>query len=452
MQRTPTLIFGAIATVALASAQQPIFEEALLHVIPEDVSLRSAPRVGPDGKEYSDTARLVFSRDGRRVAYAAYKSGGRHAFVSDDPESGREGFHYMSSPVFSADSAHVAFRVGNRKSRKTEEWWALRDGKKSKKYDWIGELSLGPDGTLAFWEQPKAKILADGSYNIGQQVLYVGKKKGKKWQNAHSLLAPLWSDDGSRVVTITSKGGQWFVLGADTKNGKQRTLHKRGDMLIEQLAISADGRNVARVVQDMSALDAPGAGGPPGMRANLEILVGDKRIGGQYESAGSPVFAPNGKRVAFKFVDENKMNVAVDTDKKVSAKHDYVSAAVFSPDGSKLAYAAFDGYEIQPFYRMQSWGHLMLRGEGKAKLVVRKTKRGKPQLGDSYDSIESVVFGPKGERIAFAAKIGDRWCIIEGDRKSEEFDEVGPPSFDPDSSRIGFGARNGRKVYWKVLE
>ncbi len=443
-----------VAVLLLAStplaAQSIAFEPKLLHTIPDGISLEGDPITDPNGDSFTPTSDVVWGPTGRRVAYIGRR--GQTSFPIDSGiDTQPEGFHYLDSPVFSSDGDDVVWRAGNRIKPKKEKWWILRNGERSKKsYDWIGSVSIGPDGTIAFWEQPGAKIVADGSYNRGKQVFHVGKKKGKKWEDATALTPAAFSADGSTVATAAGKGGEWHVLITD-KNGKQKPLTKKGFQMIDSIALSPNGKEAAVVVMAGMGFAPPGPGGMPMPGQKLVIQHGKNTYGKQFDSAGVPVFGPKRKQLAYKFADGKKMGIALTNDKKPRAEHGYVTNPVFSPDGSRMAYAAIEDAKVEPFYKMTTYCDFAIEG-GKARLVTRKGK-GKPKVDDAeYEGILHITFSPDGKRIAFVARKGKKWQIVCGDEKSDLFDEVGKPVFDESSKRIAFGARSGREIWWKVLE
>lgn len=71
----------------------------------------------------------------------------------------------------------------------------------------------------------------------------------------------------------------------------------------------------------------------------------------------------------------------------------------------------------------------------------------------------NVRFAPDGRSVAYAVARGDKRWIVVGEkpfdpaqgRKGEEFDEVGPPVFSPGGTKVAFGARKGRELWWKVM-
>lgn len=132
--------------------------------------------------------------------------------------------------------------------------------------------------------------------------------------------------------------------------------------------------------------------------------------------------------------------------------NDY-SLPVFSPDGSKIAYFAncyyvfkdckpclFDGnqfaetkdypYHLSPRYSLQPYREIPVTG-------VDRRDRG-------------IVFSLDGKLIAY--RDARRLRIVAGKQLGPEFDYVSDPMFSPDGTTIGYLARKGREIWWKVLD
>jgi hypothetical protein len=75
---------------------------------------------------------------------------------------------------------------------------------------------------------------------------------------------------------------------------------------------------------------------------------------------------------------------------------------------------------------------------------------GKPAT--SYEAVGPAVFSPDGKKIAHAAKQAGRWrLVVVGGRVSEEYDEISTPQFTENGRQVSFGAREGRKIWRRVL-
>ena len=384
----------------------------------------------PDGVEVDGA--IEFAPDGSQVAYVG-KQGGRSVPVIGDKVG--EAFEFVDPPVFGARGDSVAFRVGKRTSPKTERWWVLLGGKKTAENDWIGALAWSPDGSkLAYWTQPGAKIGSDGAYTGGDLVLVIDGKKGAKWDDADALMAPRWSRDSKQVVSSAMKNGEWCVIVGDKVHAKAG--------LIDGPIFSPDGKRVAyATVKEMDSYDESA---PPPLAMSWVVVCEKKRYGERCDSSGSPVFSPNGKRIAYKAAKNGMVGVAVDDDQPEGA-WSCVSEPVWSSDGKLLAYAAAKGAEIDPNWLVTREGAWSATG-GAWQLVVD----GKPAPA-TFDGIRELTASPDGRSFACCVRKGAKWRVVCGEKQSDEFDQVGAPVYDETGERLAFGVRDGRSLAWKVL-
>ena len=56
---------------------------------------------------------------------------------------------------------------------------------------------------------------------------------------------------------------------------------------------------------------------------------------------------------------------------------------------------------------------------------------------DTYDMIGTVLFSPKGKRVAYAATVNGKWYVVVDGAKSVSFDGVAGLAFSPDGQRFG---------------
>ena len=85
----------------------------------------------PEGLEPYDGL-VVFSPDGKQVAYAAAKGDKGVPVIG---ERVGDAFDFVDPPVFSPSGDQVAFRVGKSATSKTEKWWVLIGEKKTGETD-----------------------------------------------------------------------------------------------------------------------------------------------------------------------------------------------------------------------------------------------------------------------------------------------------------------------------
>lgn len=449
-------MLDSIVLVAFAVLAQDVrFEEALLATVPDGYTLEGTPMRGPDGVVYPNVLPVVWSPDGRRVAYAAFHDGVRHPIVDDEIH---DSFDFVDPPTWSPNSEHVVFRIGDTKSSTKEAWWALLDGKKEARCDWHGSISVTNDGDLVRWEMPKARIEANGAYTREPMYFRTPFKKGKKWTDGTAISrSPLVAADGSWCASAAANDdGRWTVIVATKKGEKD---HGFEESWIADIAVSLDGRQVAVAVPDERSRAAP-AGGPPGMPPGFAmpgmgatvVRHGKKTFGRDYDSAAVPIFTPNGKHLAFKALRGEQMGLAFDNDDEAATPWDFVWSPVFSADSRRYAHVANKGGVMEPFWRTTSIGDYAECAGGTNVVVLAKVDGDEiDRWGPFEGTVVDVVIPPGDGPPAFAVEEEGGWRIHWGDRASELFDELGSPVFDQEGERVAFGARIGRELWWKVL-
>jgi WD40 repeat protein len=102
---------------------------------------------------------------------------------------------------------------------------------------------------------------------------------------------------------------------------------------------------------------------------------------------------------------------------------------VFSPDGTRVAYGA---------QTTQSW--LWWRT---AWTVVMNGKAG-PEYDDLGEDT-SVVFSSDGKHVAYAAQKGSKWVAVLDGQAGPEYDRVGGLAFSPDGGHLAYAAKDGPK-------
>ncbi len=157
---------------------------------------REAVRGGgrPSGPEYDGINSLIFSADGKRVAYGAQK-GAKRVVVVLDGQAGPE-YDGISSLIFSADGKRVAYAA-----QKGAKWLVVVDSEAGAECDGIGKSTLifSADGKrVAYVAQKGAK-----------QMVVVDGQAGPEYDGIRSLT---FSADGKRVAYAAGKGAKRFVV------------------------------------------------------------------------------------------------------------------------------------------------------------------------------------------------------------------------------------------------
>lgn len=393
-----------------------------------------------------------FSDNGTRLAVHFHD--GKKQRVQLDGESIDKGHDFYAGPMFSADGKHVAWASGDRKGKK-EKWQVYLNGKKVGSHDWAGNLVLSANGTLAYWAGKGVKVSDEGAYRGGKYTLMVGKSKSGETRQAPDS-PPLITQDGKLIGYAALDQGYWLYLGKEEIGPF---------MWISGLSATLDGKAVAWTAVSMPGVDgsgfAPSDGGMPRFR-NETFLDGQLVSGEADDASASPVLSLDGSRLAYIAQREDKVSVVV-RGEIWKARAGAASSPVFSPDGEKVAVIFDDGTATETLgmpnlntrwldgmdeAAMDESGAWVLRQpDGKCYLWIDDQQ----SLGPFQRAI-TPTWSPDGERLALRVQNEDGWRIVVGKTESPPFTKVGPPVFSSDGSKVAFGAQDGEEVWWKVME
>lgn len=456
-------------------AQQVVFEERLLATIPKGLDVyfeRYLTPVDPvAGIGLGDRWQVRFSDDGSRVGYLARRDrkavavvgdsagppfdaiydltfspdGRRFAYVGRVGKKAEEStwsmvvdhvpgpqFEHVGYPVITPDGQHVLYAATRTQNGSTRAL-LVRDHQVVSEHDWLGDIGMSPDGkTLAYVEGRRVgdsimRFMVSGATR-GAEYLYVGM--------------PTWSTDGAHfgfiaqerevgpvkvvvdgsvvlevpsvaglrligslpVVLASAKGASYRGLHASTADGYRLHLGGSPGVAYDEVglpAVSADGRHIAYGAKNL----------PKGMRGRTAYLVIDSLpeqlnknqwIGNAFDPY-VPSHAP-GSNLSYLQVGTFALQSATPG-----------TSVVF------VGEHAYFGHRDNLFLRLASARRLALT---------------------------PLTFSPDGKTIAYT-----KWTEVRvGDKKSDRFDWTGPPVFSADGTKIAFGARKGRELWWKVME
>jgi hypothetical protein len=71
------------------------------------------------------------------------------------------------------------------------------------------------------------------------------------------------------------------------------------------------------------------------------------------------------------------------------------------------------------------------------------------ETGPEYDQVTNLIFSPDSSRVAYAARTGKKWMAVVDGHPGPECDAVWGPAFSPDSKRVVYVARNDKD--WSVV-
>ncbi len=192
----------------------------------------------------------------------------------------------------------------------------------------------------------------------------------------------------------------------------------------------------------------------------------DGRRGEEFDQVGPPVLSRDGRRVAYRAHQGDRCFVVVDGER--GPDFELMSDPAMSADGKVVAYGARRAgrwelvagptrtpIEHQPHFvfvspQGQSVGYWYFESQGGGASRVRVVVDGKPC--EPFDLVGCPVFHPGGGVVAYAADDGGRQYVVVGDRKVEVIGRESDPVFSRDGRKVGYGARIGREIWWKVLD
>ena len=350
----------------------------------------------------------VWSPDGTRIAFIRSGVG---IFVMDAEGSdvlripGGKGWD--TGPTWSSDSENIAFLRRNVQNGEWDIFVAAPDGSHLRQLTHGGGWSVDP-----VWS-PDGKRIAFTRHDgwSGDREIYAmnsdGTNQKQLTDNDSEDETPVWSPDSSRIAFVRDggwSGANLWVMNADGDNQQRITDLNR--FVINSLAWSTDSIQLVyssgsgpsglegyyadgRTADNIFVVNADGS--------NQEQLTVDN----QFEPGDTPVFSPDGDRIAF---NNNGylyvMNANGSNQQRIATIGDWQGVdPVWSPDGTLLAFTKYGSiFVVEP------------DGSNERQLTTTP---------DVQQNVFEVVWSPDGDRIAFTP----RRNVLS----LEEFEDLGDP-------------------------
>jgi Tol biopolymer transport system component len=350
---------------------------------------------------------VELSPDYSRVAYRAKAGGKVFAVVNDKKGPDFDDVRYVT---FSPNGSKLAYAA-----RLNKRWFIVTGDEKGPEFDAVGPPVFSPDGGR----------LAYGAESAKKEFVVVDGQKGQEFD---AVSSPVFSPDGKTLAFVARLTGSKMV--ALFVGDKKVAEHP----IISDVAFTPGGK-IAYVA---------------GKLEHMFLVVGDEK-GPEFDIVFAPTFSPSGNKVAHLAIKTGAFGggkpFVVSGDYRGTA-YTVVSPPVFTPDGSKLVYLAGKAAKFR---------------EGKILLYVGdKMEESKCMTWDDplillLTGVEhrrkTFTVSPDGSKVACKVPQDESHDlrIAVGNELGPDFDEVGVPVFSPDGTRVGYWAREGREIRWKVM-
>jgi hypothetical protein len=388
---------------------------------------------------------IQFSQDGRHVAYVAGQGDKRLVVVDGRPGPAYDGIGMdggqlddtsrgcpavrsdkqivteagtgllRSYPFFSLDSRRVAYIA-----QEAGKWFVVLDGTPGPSYDGIGERSLVCS--------PDSRHVAYVAIQGNKQFVVLDGKPGPVYDGI-GFCAPIFSPDSRRVAWWARRGGKWFAV----VDGRPGPACDR----VDEVVFSPNSRRVAYVAQ----------------RDDNEFVIADgKRIAPDGSIVGSAaVFSPDSRHLAYVqqpgAPDQPPAGldrVVVDAKPGPAFNDAAIADPTYSSDGRHLAYFERHGDRVR----------VVLDGKpgqtyDEIRLPLRSLDDRLFGLDTRFNIAPEPLFSPDGRHLAYMARRGAKWMVVEDGKPGPAYEEIGAfsPVFSPDGEHLAYVVDRGKTAF-----
>lgn len=340
---------------------------------------------------------------------------------------------------------------------------------------------LDPDRQPGVWGGPG--LLR----NPGAGILYFGKRNGRcvlvlndrVWETPclDSLASHEFSPDGKHIAYWVRIDPRKQIFSAYI-DGKELgpfygvggvTFHDDGSYELRARRGAAFPRGT-EVLITSSGQETPIDSAAPGPRAEMGRPRRNSRSeGGLRITRPSNKGGKGGEPLGRFWVDDTFQTLFTPTGTTVSIKSHFefqgaehtvdgrIKEMVVSPDGTSVAclveFWGQDPGEQHPHVE----GYAVLHGEQMGERFPSEHHPAALGLGSDWPPmIKSIAFSPNGKSLAYVVDLGEqrsgKQIVVLNGQKTEPFDGVlSSLVFNPDGSKLAFGALAGREILWKVM-
>jgi len=294
-------------------------------------------------------------------------------------------------------------------AKKNDKWLLVSRNRESAPVDGFnGSPVINSDGT-------RIAIAAQDTLNKKQYAQFCSDDLKKCSNgNRYDSIGELRQDKQQlRLVYIVAKGGKKTVVSVDLP---QDVVEKEGLWFDDVTAfnVSDNGKHLAFLAR----------------RGEASLLVKDGvEIPVNHSDVSLDVVVSNTGRVLHVVMFNGKVLVYLDG-KRVGGEYAEVDGATFSDDGANYTFAA---------------------GKGEKHHIIVNGFEGPP-----LDMVVTPRFTSAGNRVIYRARNkGERFVMTADDhgrtiREHPHYDAVWEISFAPDGKSVGYGAKQGNELWWKV--
>lgn len=386
----------------------------------------------PEGAEFDDA---LFSDDGNKVAYAV-KSNGKEAMVIND----KMGIFYehVRGPAFSPSGSECAYIA-----RKGGKELVVVDGKEGKSYDTINHLAYSRSGRVIYsaTQGDQSLMVSDGKeiepfkgtisdtflLSSPKKVAFVAEQKGSALHICSEKLKSCVTDrnyDSISFVNLdelqthlaysATLNGQSAVIMLDLDGSAPKPVETEWYDQIFALDLSENGKHLAFLASQRGE--------------TFLVVDGVKHKTDNLQSVFELVVSSTGNTIHTGFLGGKVVSFL--NGKNTGNTYDSINFPSFSRNGSNFVYGAAIG--------------------PKNFIVVNGAN------GPAFDKVVTPQFIPNGNHVVYRTrKDGERFAVVadlQGHtvRELPHYDGVWDIQVFPDGKTVGYGAKVGRTLWWKV--